>query len=65
VQLGLSASQIAETVLQHIATLPGAQVEVRLEMTVTVPGGIDEATARAATEDANTLRFRHVSLDQD
>jgi predicted AAA+ superfamily ATPase len=65
VQLGLSASQIAETVLQHLTTLPGAQVEVRLEMTVTIPDGIDEATARAATEDANTLRFRHVSLDQD
>ena len=49
--------KIIEEVVQHLSTLPGAEVEVRLEVQVRVPGGVDESVERTVTENCNTLKF--------
>ena len=48
---------VAEEVLQHLSTLPGARVEVRLEVQVHVPDGVGDDVVRTVTENANTLKF--------
>jgi hypothetical protein len=56
-RLGSSAGKVVEEVVQHLATLPGAEVDVRLEIHVRVPGGIGESVVRTVTENCNTLKF--------
>lgn len=56
-RLGSSAGKVVEEVVQHLATLPGAEVDVRLEVHVRVPGGVDESAVRTVTENCNTLKF--------
>lgn len=57
-RIGRDAGRIAEEVVQHLSTLPGAEVEVLLEVQIRVPDGIDEGTVRTVSESCNTLRFR-------
>lgn len=56
-RIGSAAGQIAEEVLQHLSTLPGAQVEVRIEIQVRVPKGIPEQARRVVGENARSLKF--------
>ncbi len=56
-RIGSAAGQIAEEVLQHLSTLPGAQVEVRIEIQVRVPKGISEQVRRVVGENARSLKF--------
>lgn len=56
-RIGSAAGQIAEDVLQHLSTLPGAQVEVRIEIQVRVPKGIPEQARRVVGENARSLKF--------
>ncbi|MGI9179582.1 MAG: hypothetical protein ACR2H9_03680 [Longimicrobiaceae bacterium] len=51
------ASRIAEEVLQHLAALVGADVEVTLEIQARVPGGVPDNVVRTVTENCKTLRF--------
>ena len=50
-------AQIAEEVLQHLSTLPGAEVEVRIEINVQVPNGIPDQAKRVVGENARSLKF--------
>ena len=56
-RIGKEAGQIAEEVLQHLSTLPGAEAEITLEIHVKVPGGIKEDVVRTVSENCSTLRF--------
>lgn len=56
---------IAEEVVQHLSTLPGAELEVVLEIQVRVAGGIDEATVRTVSENCNTLGFRSHHFERE
>ncbi len=56
-RMGRDAGKVAEEVLQHLSTLPGARVEVRLEVQVHVPDGVGDDVVRTVTENANTLKF--------
>lgn len=56
-RVGSAAGQIAEEVLQHLSPLPGAEVEVRIEIQVHVAKGIPEHAKRVVGENARALKF--------
>jgi predicted AAA+ superfamily ATPase len=56
-RLGAEAGRIAEEVLAHLSSLPGAQVSVTLEIHVTVPEGVPDQVVRVVTENCRTLKF--------
>ena len=56
-RLGRDAGQIAEAVVQHLAGLRGADVEIRLEIQAAIPEGAPDDVVRTVTENARTLKF--------
>ncbi|MFO0608851.1 MAG: hypothetical protein U0324_37135 [Polyangiales bacterium] len=54
-QLAAKAAQIAQEVLRHLATLPGARVNVTLEIHAEVPGGVEGDVVRVVRENCRTL----------
>ncbi len=59
------AGKIVVEVLEHLSTLPDADVEVTLEMRVRVPDGIKEDVIRTVGENAKTLGFQASSFERD
>ena len=55
--------QIVEVIVQQLTTLPGASVELKLDIDAEVPAGIDKAKSRTLLENANTLGFIDKALD--
>jgi hypothetical protein len=64
-RLGRDAGRVAEEVLQHLSTLPGAEVEVRLEVMVRVPCGVPDDVIRTVNENARTLRFETAAFEAE
>lgn len=56
-RVGSADGQIAEEVLQHLSTLPGAEVEVRIEIQAHVAKGIPDQAKRVVGENARALKF--------
>ncbi|MBE3122676.1 MAG: ATP-binding protein [Thermoplasmata archaeon] len=50
--------QIASEVIQHLSSLPSAEVNISLEITANVPSGIPEKTVRILLENCKTLKFK-------
>jgi hypothetical protein len=61
---GRDAGRIAEEVLQHLTTLPGARVTVTLEIQADSPGGIPESTVRTVNENCRTLKFKDHGFEE-
>jgi hypothetical protein len=57
VRMGRDAGQIAEAVVQHLASVLGADVEIRLEIEAKIPEGASDEVVRTVTENARTLKF--------
>lgn len=53
-RLGRDAGKI----LQHLSLLPGANVEVTLEISAEAPEGVPDNVVGTVTENCGTLRFR-------
>lgn len=53
----LQMSAFVEEVMSHLQALPGAQIEMTLEVQVNAPGGIDEQTARIVLENSAALKI--------
>jgi len=49
--------QIVEAIVEQLTTLPGSEVNLRLEIDAEVPVGLDCAKVRTLIENANTLGF--------
>jgi len=64
-RIGRDAGKIAEEVIQHLSTLPGAEVEVTLEIHVRVPGGVGDDVVRTVSENARTLKFTSVGFERE
>jgi predicted AAA+ superfamily ATPase len=58
-------SQIAEAVIQHLESLPDANVEVSLEVSADIPSGAPDDTVRTVTENARTLKFDPFGFESD
>ncbi len=54
---GRDMGRIAEEVLQHLTTLPGASVRVSVEIEAEVPNGVPEDIQRIVNENGETLKF--------
>jgi len=55
--------QVIEGIIEQLTTMPGAKVELKLEIDGEVPGGIDKSKSRTLLENANTLGFVDKELD--
>jgi hypothetical protein len=64
-RIGRDAGRINEEIIQHLATLPGADVSVTLEVHVTVPDGIDERAMRVVSENATALKLRVSNFERE
>ena len=51
--------------LAHLAGLPGASVDVTLEVHVRVAKGVGEDVVRIVSENANALKFEHASFEKE
>jgi hypothetical protein len=58
-------ADIVEHVLQHLAALPKADVEVTLEIHADVPDGVPDHVVRTVTENARTLKFRDHGFEKE
>ena len=57
-RLSRDAGKIAEEVVQHLAGLVGAHVEVSLEIHAEVSEGVPENTVRTISENCRALKFK-------
>jgi len=64
-RVGREAGRIADEVLGHLTTLPGAEVEITLDVQIRIPDGINEEVVRTVSENANTLKFDQASFEKD
>lgn len=64
-RVGRDASRIAEEVVQHLAGLFGAKVEVTLEIHAEVPDGVPDQIVRAVTENCRTLKFKSRGFEKE
>ncbi len=58
IRLGRDTGTIADEVVQHLAKLVGANIEVTLEIDADVPDGVPDNVVRTVTENCRTLKFR-------
>jgi hypothetical protein len=63
-RLGRDAGQIAEEVVQHLALLKGADVEITFEIHARIPEGVPDDVFRTVMENCKTLRFANHSLEE-
>ena len=64
VRMGRDAGEIAEAVVQHLASVLGADVEIRLEIDAKIPEGASDDVVRTVTENARTLKFDHHGFEE-
>jgi len=61
---GRDVGRIAEEVLQHLATMPGANVCITLEIDADVPDGVPDRVRQVVEENCRVLKFRDHGFDQ-
>ncbi|MDI6843857.1 MAG: Swt1 family HEPN domain-containing protein [Anaerosomatales bacterium] len=61
---GGDASKIAEAVLKHLAALPGATVNVELDIEAEIPGGAPDHVVRTVSENASVLKFDEFGFEE-
>jgi hypothetical protein len=59
---GLQMGDFLDEVMSHLQALPGAEVNLSLEVQVTAPQGIDDATARIVLENSSSLKVESCSI---
>ena len=56
-RLRRDAGQIADEIIQHFTSLVSAEVEITLEVQVSVPDGVPDHVVRTVTENCRVLKF--------
>jgi len=56
---------LAKEIIQHLASLPGAEVKVSVEIQATVPTGVPDGTVRTVSENCRTLRFTQHGFERE
>jgi len=64
-KISTEAGKINQEVLQHIASLYGANVKVTLEIEAYVEAGIPEGVRRAVDENSRTLKFTQHGFEEE
>ena len=55
--------QVVEAIIEQLTTIPGATVELKLDIDAEVPSGIDKSKSRTLLENVSTLGFIDKALD--
>jgi len=63
-RVGRDASRIADEIISHLTSLPGAMARITLEIDITIPNGIPEDRVRTVNENCNTLKFRSHGFEE-
>ncbi len=58
-------NQASNLRVAHLAALPGATVDVTLEVQVRVGEGVEEDVVRIVSENATALKFDHASFERE
>ncbi|MBN1173560.1 MAG: DUF499 domain-containing protein [Micromonosporaceae bacterium] len=61
---GADFARIAEEVLQQLAAAPGVELDIRLEISATAPGGFPSDTVHIVEENTTTLKFDQSGFEQ-
>lgn len=64
-RMGRDASQVATEVVQHVAGLLGADVQVTLEIQAVIPAGAPDNVVRTVTENCRTLKFKSFGFEKE
>ena len=64
-RLASTAGKVGDEVVQHIEGLLGAKVDVILEISATVEGGVPDEVVRIVIENAKTLKFDHSAFEEE
>jgi hypothetical protein len=64
-RIARDAGQISEEVLQHLARLEGAQIEVSLEIQAHIPNGAPDDVVRTITENFKTLDITGYAFEEE
>jgi predicted AAA+ superfamily ATPase len=57
--------RVVMEVLEHLSVLPSADVQVTLELRVSVPDGVKDDVVRTVSENAKTLKFQTFSFERE
>jgi len=58
------AGEIAQAIVQHLASLVDAEVTVTVEIQANMPGGASESVVRTVSENARTLKFDSANFEE-
>ena len=64
-RLNRDAAQVSAEVVQHLASLLNAEVELTLEIQAKAEGGIPDNIARTVSENCKTLKFLTQGFEND
>jgi hypothetical protein len=65
IRVSRDAGQIAAEVVQHLTKLPGATVEVTIEIQSQIPNGAPDDVVRTISENCRTLKFRNFDFEEE
>ena len=65
IRTGNNAQQVIEEVVQHLTGLPGANVEVTMEIHAVVSDGVPDDVIRTVTENCRILRFTTQGFEEE
>lgn len=63
-RIGRDAGKIAEEVVQHLSILPNSNVNITMEVQISIPDGVDDHTLRTVTENCKTLKFKDFGFEK-
>jgi predicted AAA+ superfamily ATPase len=58
------SADIADAIVQHLNSLPGADVEIRVDIMAEIPEGVPDAVVRTVNENAFTLKFDDFGFEE-
>lgn len=64
-RLSSKVGEISQEVLQHLAGVLGAKVEISIEIDATIPGGASDSLVRTITENCRTLGFQSHEFEEE
>jgi predicted AAA+ superfamily ATPase len=64
IRISRDAGQIADEVIQHLTKLPGAHVEVTIEIQSEIPEGAPDDVVRTISENCRTLKFKSFGFEE-
>ena len=65
IRAGRDMSVVTDEVVKHLTALPGAAVEVSVEISATVEDGVSASVQRIVNENCKALRFRSNDFEEE